>query len=154
MGDNQSMPRVLELLRWKLQALFAWKPTRAQVLPLILGVYALAGWGAYANKASANRDLATQVTLLQAERNELVGRQKALEQANIDLGREWQGKLASAREELGQAFAARDAAKSQLASSQRELTASKKRLDQARDRVTETGSIKPAEPSKKAASKP
>jgi chromosome segregation ATPase len=148
------MPRVLELLRWKLQVLFAWKPTRAQVLPLILGVYALAGWGAYANKASANRDLATQVTLLQTERNKLVGRQKALEQANIDLGREWQGKLASAREELGQALAARDAAKSQLAGSQRELTASKKRLDQTRDRVTETGSIKPAEPSKKAAGKP
>ena len=148
------MPRVLELLPWKLQVVFAWKPTRAQVLPLILGVYALAGWGAYANKASANRDLATQVTLLQTERNELVGRQKALEQANTDLVREWQGKLASAREELGQALAARDTAKSQLAGSQRELTASKKRLDQARDRITETGSIKSAEPSKKATSKP
>ncbi|MCJ2063329.1 hypothetical protein MKK63_11475 [Methylobacterium sp. J-088] len=148
------MPRLLELLRWRFQVLFAWKPTRAQVLPLILGVYALAGWGAYANKASANRDLATQVTLLQTELNELVGRQKKLEQANTDLVREWQGKLASAREELGQALAARDTAKSQLAGSQLKLSASKKRLDQARDRVTETGSIKAAEPSKKATSKP
>ncbi|GJE13705.1 MULTISPECIES: hypothetical protein [Methylobacterium] len=148
------MPRLLDVLRWKLQVLFAWKPTRAQLLPLILGIYALAGWGAYANKSSANKELATQVGLLQTERNGLVGRQKELEQANIDLVRVWQGKLASAREELGQAVAARDAAKGQLAGSQRELTASKKRFDQARDRVSETGSIKPAEPSKKAASKP
>ncbi|KAA0107822.1 hypothetical protein CIW48_32445 [Methylobacterium sp. P1-11] len=134
--------------------LFAWKPTRAQLLPLILGVYALAGWGAYANKASANRDLTTQVALLQTERDGLVSRQKESEQASIELVREWQGKLASARAELGQAIAARDAAKGQLAGSQRELIASKKRFDQARDRVSETGSIKPAEPSKKAASKP
>ncbi|WP_238273357.1 hypothetical protein [Methylobacterium cerastii] len=77
-----------------------------------------------------------------------------MEQANIDLVREWQGKLASSREELGQAVAARDAAKGQLGISQRELAASKKRLDQARERVSETGSIKPVETSKKAASKP
>ncbi|KNY19706.1 hypothetical protein [Methylobacterium sp. ARG-1] len=148
------MPRLLEALRWKLHVLFAWKPTRAQLLPLVLGVYALAGWGAYANKSSANRELTTQVSLLQAEQYGLVSRQKELEQANIDLVRVWQGKLASAREELGQAIAVRDAAKGQLAGSQRELAASKKRFDQARDRVSETGSIKPAEPSKKAAGKP
>ena len=148
------MPRLLELLRWKLQVIFAWKPTRAQLLPLILGVFALAGWGAYANKASANRDLTTEVSLLQTERSGVVSRQKELEQANIDLVHEWQGKLASAREELGHAVAARDAAKAQLGSSQRELVASKKRVDQTRDRVSETGSIKPAESSKKAASKP
>lgn len=148
------MPRLLELMHWKLQMLFAWKPTRAQLLPLVLGVYAIAGWGAYANKASANRDLTAQVSLLQTERDGLVGRQKELEQANMDLVREWQGKLASARAELGQAIAARDAAKGQLAGSQRDLVASKKRFEQARDRVSETGSIKPAEPSKKAGSKP
>ena len=148
------MPRLLELLRWKLQVIFAWKPTRAQLLPLILGVFALAGWGAYANKASANRDLTVEVSLLQTERSGFVSRQKELEQASIELVREWQGKLASAREELGQAVAARDVAKGQLGSSQRELVASKKRLDHPRDRVSETGSIKPAEPSKKAASKP
>ena len=148
------MPRLLELVRWKMQVTFACEPTRAQLLPLILGVFALAGWGAYANKASANRNLTTEVNLLQTERSEFVNRQRELEQANIDLVREWQGKLASTREELGQAVAARDTAKGQLSSSQRELVASKKRLDQARVRVSETGSIKLAEPSKKAASKP
>ncbi|MBX9934723.1 MAG: hypothetical protein K2Y56_24960 [Methylobacterium sp.] len=148
------MPRLLELLRWKLQVLFAWTPTRAQVLPLILGIYAVAGWGAYANKASASRDLTTQVSLLQTELSASVGRQKVLEQANIDLLREWQGKLASVREELSQTAAARDAARSLLAGSQRERVSSKRRLDQARDRVSETGSIGPAEPSKKAANKP
>lgn len=148
------MHRLLELLRWKLQVIFAWKPTRSQLLPLILGVFVLAGWGAYANKASANRDLTNQVSLLQTEKSGFVSRQKDLEQANIDLVREWQAKLASGREELGQAVTARDAAKGQLGNSQRELVASKKRLDQARERVSETGSLKPAEPSKKAASKP
>ena len=132
-GDKRFMPRLLELLHWKLQVIFAWTPSRAQLLPLILGVFALAGWGAYAKKASANRNLTTEVSLLQTERSGLVGRQNELEQANIDLIREWQGKLASAREKLGQAVAARDAAKGQLGSSQRELVASKKRLDQARD---------------------
>ncbi|TXN06945.1 hypothetical protein FV222_03855 [Methylobacterium sp. WL103] len=148
------MPRLLELIHWKTQAMFAWKPTRAQLLPLILGVFAFAGWGAYANTASANRNLTTEVSLLQTERSGFVSRQRELEQANIDLVREWQGKLASSREELGQAVVARDTAKGQLGSSQRELIASKKRLDQARERVSETGSIKPTEPSKKAASKP
>ncbi|WP_192215556.1 hypothetical protein [Methylobacterium bullatum] len=148
------MPRLLELLRWKIQAVFRWKPTRAQLLPLILGVFAFAGWGAYANKVSANRNLTTEVSLLQTERAGFVSRQQELEQANANLVRDWQGKLASAREELVQAVAARDAAKGQLGNSQRELVASKKRLDQARERVSETGSIKPAEPSKKAASKP
>ena len=148
------MPRLLELLRWNLQVIFTWKPAPAQLLPLILGVFAFAGWGAYANKASANRNLTTEVSLLQTERSGFVNRQRELEQANIDLVRELQGKLASAREELGQAVAARDAAKGQLGSSQRELVASKKRLDQARERVSETGSIKPVEPSKKAANKP
>jgi zinc resistance-associated protein len=148
------MPRLLELLRFNIRALFAWTPKRSHVLSLILGVYALAGWGAFANKASANRDLTNQVSLLQTDRDALVGRQKELEQANLDLLREWQGKLASVREELGQAVMARDAAKGQLTSSQRELVASKKRLDQARDRVSETGSIKSTEASKKAAGKP
>ena len=148
------MPRLLELIHWKTQAMFAWKPAPAQLLPLILGVFAVAGWGAYANKASANRNLTTQVSLLQTERSGFVSRQRELEQANNDLVREWQRKLASSREELSQAVAARDAAKLQFSSSQRELVASKKRLDQARERVSETGSIKPAESSKKAASKP
>ncbi|TXN74163.1 hypothetical protein [Methylobacterium sp. WL8] len=148
------MPRLFELLRRNLQMVFAWKPASAQLLPLILGVFAFAGWGAYANKASANRNLTTEVSLLQTGRSALVNRQRELEQANIDLVREWQGKLASAREELGQAVAARDAAKGQLGSSQRELVASKKRFDQARERVSETGSIKPAEPSKKTTNKP
>ncbi|KQP09186.1 hypothetical protein [Methylobacterium sp. Leaf93] len=148
------MPRLLELLRWKLAVIFAWTPTRTVALNLILAVYAVAGWGAFANKASAYRALTDQVSLLQADRDGAVNRQKALEQANNDLLREWQGKLASTREELQQAAAARDAAKSQLASSQRELVASRKRLDLARDRVSETGSIKHAEPSKKAAVKP
>jgi chromosome segregation ATPase len=117
----------------------------------VLGIAALSGWGAFASRASAQRDLAEQVSLLQADRENLSGRQRQLEQANAELLRDWQGKLASVREELSQANAARDIAMGQLASSQRELATLKKRLDQARDRVSETGSIKPANPTKKPA---
>lgn len=147
------MPRMLELLRWKLQLLFAWTPTRTVALNLILGVYAFAGWGAFANKASINRELTDRVNILQTDRDRLVDHPKELEQANLDLVREWQAKLASAREELSQTAAARDAAKAQLASSQRAVVASRKRVEQARDRVSETGSIKSAEPPKRAAGK-
>jgi septal ring factor EnvC (AmiA/AmiB activator) len=140
--------------RWNPRALLALRPARAHALPVILGLCALAGWGAFASRASGQRDLAAQVRVLQADRDTLVGRQKLLEQANTELVRDWQGKLASLRDELGQSTAARDAAKAQLASAQRELTGVKKRLDQARDRVSETGSIKAAEASKKGASKP
>lgn len=142
------------LPRWNSQALLALKPTRVTVLPMVLGICALVGWGAFASRASAHRDLAEQVSLLQADRDGLVGRQRQLEQANTELLHDWQGKLASVRDELTQAIAARDAAKAQLASSQRELVTLKKRLDQARDRVSETGSIKAAEQPKKPAGKP
>ena len=139
---------------WNAQALLAFRPTRSSWLPLVLGICALAGWGAFASRVSGHRDLAEQVKLLQADRDSSAGRQKLLEHANTELVRDWQGKLASLREELGQTSAARDAAKAQLASVQRELTGVKKRLDQARDRVSETGSIKAAEPAKKASAKP
>ena len=81
---------------------------------------------------------------MQADRKNLSGRQRQLEQTNAELLRDWQGQLASVREELSQANAARDIARGQLANSQRELATLEMRLDQARDRVSETGSIKRA----------
>lgn len=148
------MPRLLELLRWKARVLLASRPARASVLPLVLSACALSGWGAFVGKASTSRHLTSHISLLQADRDGLMARTSQLEQANTELLRDGQGKLAALREELSQAIAARDAAKSQLANAQRELVASKKRLDQARDRVSETGSIKPVEPPRKPAVKP
>jgi zinc resistance-associated protein len=101
------------------------------------------------------RDLAEQVTSLQADQNGLVRRIRQLEQANGELLRDSEGKLAAVREELRQISAARDAVKAQLAASQRELVTSKKRLEQAsRDRVNETGSIKAGDSTKKPTPKP
>ena len=140
-----------DLARLDCQTLLAWRPAPAAALTLVLGIAALSGWGAFASRASAQRDVAEQVSLLQADRKNLSGRQRQLEQANAELLRDWQGKLASVRKELSQANAARDTPRGQLASSQRELATLKKRLDQARDRVPETGSIKPANSTKKAA---
>ncbi len=117
----------------------------------MLGIAALFGWGAFASRASAQGDVAKQVSLLQADRENLTGRRRQLEQANAEIQRDWQDKLASVREELRQGNAAREIARSQLASSQREFSSLKKRLDQAGYRVSETGSIKPANPTKKAA---
>ncbi|WP_336485680.1 hypothetical protein [Methylobacterium nigriterrae] len=143
-----------ELPRWNPPAIIAWRPTRVAGLPLALAACALSGWGAFAGRAASQRDLAQQVSLLQADRDGLTGRLRQTEQANAELLRDWQGKLASARDELNQTAAARDGARTQLASAQRELLTLKKRLDQARDRVAETGSIRAGETSKKPAAKP
>ena len=100
-----------DLARLDYQTLLAWRPAPAAALTLVLGIAALSGWGAFASRASAQRDLAEQVSLLQADRENLSGRQRQLEQANAELLRDWQGKLASVREELSQANAARDIAR-------------------------------------------
>lgn len=149
------MRNLLAQLCWHLHTLAARWLSRAAVLPLILLVCALSGWGAFISKAATQRDLAEHVTVLRVERDGLVGRVRQMEQANGELLRDSESKLAPIREELRQTSAARDAAKAQLAASQRELSTTKKRLDQAlRDRVTETGSIKTGDVTKKLASKP
>lgn len=145
----------LEHLRWHVQRLSAWRPQRVAAVPLILGLGALSGWGVVLGKAATQRNLAEQVASLRADRDALTGRVRQMEQANGELLRDMDGKLTVLREELRQASTARDAAKAQLAASQRDLVASRKRVEQmGRDRVTETGSIKPNDSAKKPASKP
>lgn len=142
------MRTLLAQPRWDMQVLAAWRPSRAAVVPALLGVCALSGWGAFIGKAAMQRDLAEQVTSLQADRDGLVRRIRQMEQANGELLRDSEGKLAAIREELRQTSVARDAVKAQLA-------ASKKRLEQAsRDRVNETGSIKAGGSTKKPTPKP
>lgn len=149
------MRTLLAQPRWNMQVLAAWRPSRVAVVPALLGVCALSGWGAFIGNTAMQRDLAEQVTSLQADRDGLVRRIRQLEQANGELLRDSEGKLAAIREELRQMSAARDAVKAQLAASQRELAASKKRLEQAlRDRVNETGSIKAGGSTKKPTPKP
>ncbi|MER2266462.1 hypothetical protein [Methylobacterium oxalidis] len=145
------MRRLSALPHWAQAALLGPKPKPVALLAACLGVAAIAGWGAFASKAWGQRDLAEQVDLLQADRARLMAGLKQIEQTNAELARDAQEKLAAVREELNLTTAARDFAKGQLASAQREVAALRKRLDQSRDRVAETGSIKPAEASKKPA---
>ncbi|MEA1832183.1 hypothetical protein U8607_08820 [Methylobacterium durans] len=142
------MRNIPALRHWMQTRPLAPRPAPTTVLAAVLGLTALAGWGAFAGKAWSQRDLTEQVELLQADRGRLLAGLKQIEQTNAELARDGQEKLASVRDELTQALTARDAAKGQLAGAQRELTTLKKRLDQARDRVAETGSIKPAEAKK------
>ncbi|WP_245516705.1 hypothetical protein [Methylobacterium segetis] len=140
------MRRLPALPHWAHAALVRLDATTA--VAAVLGLAALAGWGAFAGKAWSQRDLAEQVELLQADRGRLTASLRQVEQANAEIARSGQEKLAGLREELGQTVAAREAAKAQLAAAQRDTASLKKRLDQARDRVAETGSIKPAETKK------
>ncbi|GJD79102.1 hypothetical protein [Methylobacterium gregans] len=140
--------------RWDHRAVMAWRPRRAAVLPLILGACALSGWGAYIGKSAETRGLTEQMRVARSERDGLEARIQRAEQVNAELLTTTEGKLGALREELRQTFSAREAVKAQLAAAQKELGVSKKRLEQAaRDRITETGSIKAAEPLKKPSSK-
>ncbi|AWN37204.1 hypothetical protein DK427_16935 [Methylobacterium radiodurans] len=122
---------------------------------MILGACALSGWGAYIGKSAELRGLTETMIVARSERDGLEARVQRAEQANAELLTATESKLSALREELRQTSAAREVTKAQLAAAQKELGVSKKRLEQAaRDRITETGSIKAGEPGKKPPSKP
>ncbi|MFL5153019.1 MAG: hypothetical protein ACJ8C3_09140, partial [Microvirga sp.] len=65
-----------------------------------------------------------------------------------------EAKLGSARVEYGRSVEAWAETRAKLAAAQQELAALTKRVDQARDRVSQTGSTRPPDALKAAARKP
>ncbi|ACA19547.1 hypothetical protein M446_5222 [Methylobacterium sp. 4-46] len=128
--------------------LLRFRPSPTGLLAVALGGLALFGWGAFGLTASRQRGLEAQLAEVQGERDALQAWQRQFRDAEAEL-REVQGKVAATREEIAQVAAARDKAKAQFAATQRDLAALTKRLDQARDKVSQTGSIPAAEPAKK-----
>ncbi|TNC13350.1 hypothetical protein FF100_11075 [Methylobacterium terricola] len=131
-----------------------FRPNPALLAVGILGLGTLSGWGAYAVSSSGKAALRTQLAETEGQRDTLAARVKQFQDVEAEL-RDRQAKIAAARDEIVQLGAARDKAKAQLATTQRDLASLTKRLEAAKEKVTQTGSITPAaapaEPAKKPA---
>ena len=112
-----------------------------------LAALAVTGWTGFAYAALSSRQ---QVTELRAERDDAATRLRRLEESAGDLG-QVEAKLSAARIEYSRTVQGWAEAKAKLGATHQELAALSKRLDQARDRaITQTGSVRPAEPAAKA----
>jgi len=119
-------------------------PTR-----LALALAAFAGWSGFAYSAMSSGQ---QVTALAAERDAAVATYQQIQEAAGNL-KEVEAKLGSARVEHSQVVQGWADTRGKIGAAQQELTVLTKRLDQARDRVSQTSSIR-AEPPKPPARKP
>jgi chromosome segregation ATPase len=130
-----------------------FRPNPALLAAAILGLGTLSGWGAYAVSSSGKTALRAQLAETEGQRDALAARFKQFQDVEAEL-RDRQAKIAATRDEIAQLGTTRDKAKAQLTATQRDLASLTKRLDQAKDKVTQTGSITPAaaaEPAKKPA---
>lgn len=115
-----------------------------------LGVAALTGWSSFAYSSLSARG---EAKILRAERDEARGLHQQLVQSTGDLG-QVEAKLAAARNDYSRAVQAWAETRSRLGVTQQELAVLTKRIDLTKERVTQTGSIRPPEPAKTAARKP
>jgi zinc resistance-associated protein len=122
---------------------------RSIQISFALTVAAVAGWSGFAYSSLSSGE---QVTALAAERDAAVANYQQLQEAADNL-KELEAKLDSARVEHSRNVQAWTEARSRLGATQQELAVLTKRLDQAKDRVSQTGSIR-AEPPKPPARKP
>lgn len=130
-----------------------FRPTPALLAAGILGLGTLSGWGAYGVSSSGKSALRAQLAETEGQRDALAARFKQFQDVEAEL-RDRQAKIAAARDEIAQMGATREKAKAQLAATQRDLAALTKRLDTARDKVNQTGSITPPAPAAEPAKKP
>jgi hypothetical protein len=124
----------------------ALRGERSHLVPAALALAALVGWASFAYSAISSSGIA-------AERDEALAQRQKLEQASGDLS-QLEAKLTAARIEYGKAVQAWAEARGRIGQAQQELAALARRADQARERVSQTGSIRPAEPQKAPAPAP
>jgi hypothetical protein len=123
---------------------------RSPLLGFALTIAAAAGWGSFAYSAWNSHE---RVSSLVAERDAALAKHERLKEATGELG-QVQARLGSARVEYSRVVQGWADAKARSGAVQQELATLTKRLDQAKDRVSQTGSIRPAEPPKPPARKP
>jgi seryl-tRNA synthetase len=119
---------------------------RSRFLAGALVIAALAGWGSFAYALLSAQG---QVRELRTERDQAKAERDQLKQAVGDLS-QVNSKLMSARAEYTKTVEAWAQARAQLGKTSLELSVLAKRLDQERERVTQTGSIKQPERVKRA----
>jgi hypothetical protein len=104
-----------------------------------VGAVAVIGWICHSTWSS--RQLTHQVSLLMAERDEALKKHQRLQQSAGEL-KQLEAKLGSARLEYGRAVEGWAEARAKLAAAQQEFAGLAKRLDQMKDRVSVTGTIR------------
>jgi hypothetical protein len=119
---------------------------------LILGALALAVFGGWVGLAYSVVSSRTEIAGLRAERDAAAAEHERLATSAGEL-RQVEAKLASARAEYARVAQAWAEAKAKAATAQQDLAAVTKRLEQAGERVSQTGSVRP-EPPKAPARKP
>ena len=112
-----------------------------------LAFAALVGWGSFAYTAVG---YGQQVSTLTAERDSALAEAQRLQTTVGELS-EVEARLGSARLEYNRVVQSWADAKGRVVATQQELAQLAKRVDQAKDRVNQTGSIKPAEPPRRPA---
>ena len=112
-----------------------------------LAFAAFAGWGSFAYTAVGYDQ---QASVLTAERDSALAAKQRL-QATVGELSEVEARLGSARLEYNRVVQSWADAKGRVVATQQELAQLAKRVDQAKDRVNQTGSIKPAEPPRRPA---
>jgi|1185.fasta_scaffold1071271_1 septal ring factor EnvC (AmiA/AmiB activator) len=106
---------------------------RFRVLSLVMSLLALTGWGTFAyaahSSATVQHQLREEMSQVRQELTQLKGSQEQL-------------------------LAERDQAQAQLAAAQEEVAALTKRLEEAQEKVSQTGSVRPPAASEKSARSP
>jgi zinc resistance-associated protein len=115
-----------------------------------LAVAAILGWSSFAYSALASHARASSLT---AERDAALAKHERLQEAAGELA-QVEARLGSARVEYSRVVQGWAEAKARAGVVQQELATLTKRLDQAKDRVSQTGSIRQAEPPQRPARKP
>ena len=123
---------------------------RSVLIGSALAFAAVLGWGSFAYSAFTSQG---QVNSLTAERDVALAQRDRLQESAGELA-QVEARLGSARVEYSRVVQGWAEAKARVGVVQQELATLTKRLDQARDRVSQTGSIRQAEPPQRAARKP
>ena len=116
---------------------------RPLLLACGLGFAAVIGWGGFAYSAWSSRQLSREVVAVTAQRDAALEKHQRLERSAGELA-QVEGRLTAAKAEF-------DKSARMWAAAQQELSTLNKRLNEARLRVSQTGSIKPSEAPKRAA---
>ena len=123
---------------------------RSVLVASALAFAAVLGWGSFAYSAFASQGRLDSVT---AERDAALAQRDRLQQASGELA-QVEARLGSARIEYGRVVEGWAEAKARAGVVQQELATLTKRLDQAKDRVFQTGSIRQPDPPQRPTRKP
>jgi len=113
-----------------------------------LGLAAIIGWSSFAYSAWSARQLSREVRTLTNERNEARAKHDQLQKSAGDV-KQLEAKLSSARAEYSRAVEGWAQTRAKNERAQQELAALTKRIEQAKDGVSQTGSIRQTQPPKR-----